>query len=287
MAMKPGGGEGKPSSFTHLLESDTQRRSWDEFDRWLRRELIVREPEWSAAVWEDFQQAADARFPAALKGALLRAKRIQRRQPVLLSRMLRDDTIGQICASVYVARQAGALNIAEPLAVSALVAAADDRTNHPGDIAVLRYVLSLGADPDIRWEGGQAALHTATLRGYQPVGHPRAVKALLDAGADPDIRTDSGCTPLLLLCDFDSIDDTVAEAIRALRARGARIDAADQDGHTPVAQLRTGAPKEHPESDESRKNRRELLGEFEQDDLNDLLPMGAPSVKIDINGERR
>jgi ankyrin repeat protein len=60
-------------------------------------------------------------------------------------------------------------------------------------VAVIRYLISAGADPNARAAGGVTPLHRAVRNRCAA-----AVQALLDAGADPDLPNDSGSTALAL-----------------------------------------------------------------------------------------
>ncbi len=54
---------------------------------------------------------------------------------------------------------------------------------HSGEI--VRLLVENGAPPDVRQEGGWAAL----------IGDKEMVKVLLEYGADPQVRSDNGKTP--------------------------------------------------------------------------------------------
>ena len=63
-------------------------------------------------------------------------------------------------------------------------------------------------------------------------GHPRAVEALkllLDAGADPNAKTADGSTLL-----HQSVTVRRVDAIRALVAKGAKLDGVNKDNMTPL-----------------------------------------------------
>lgn len=75
-------------------------------------------------------------------------------------------------------------------------------------------LLSLGADPNARGEGGRSALGELARYGADCVGSMETLKALLEAGADPLIRDESGRSP------FESMGpaDRGLELGRALEA---------------------------------------------------------------------
>lgn len=73
--------------------------------------------------------------------------------------------------------------------------------------------------------GGRTLLHHDANH-----GHGRRVRLLLDLGAEPDIEDAEGRTALHLLC----ARGTGAEAIRALAAAGADLNARDHAGRTPL-----------------------------------------------------
>lgn len=60
-------------------------------------------------------------------------------------------------------------------------------------LAIVRQLLTHGADPDAKQQGGWTALHAAAQRGLREV-----VTALLEAGASPSPVSDDGITPAML-----------------------------------------------------------------------------------------
>jgi ankyrin repeat protein len=91
-----------------------------------------------------------------------------------------------------------------------------------GDVAIAKELLKQGADPSLKGPEGRTALEVA-LRN----GRVQAAELLLKNGAedDPDAL-------LLSLTEAQNLDrDTLALLLR----RGARLDAEDADGRTPLA----------------------------------------------------
>ena len=85
-----------------------------------------------------------------------------------------------------------------------------------GDAPLVRHVLALGFEPDVRDERGLAPMHDAL--------DAEIVAALVDHGAHIEARDHRGRTPLMTVSRPD--------VVRALLARGARIDAVDDRGRT-------------------------------------------------------
>ena len=108
-----------------------------------------------------------------------------------------------------------------------------------GEIEILEALLNAGANPDVFNTSGFAALHVAAA-----TGHVASVEALLNAGAKPSIvnaaptehyaranfKRCAGYTPL----HFAAWRGTV-ESVDALIAAGGKVDAAGDDGTTPIA----------------------------------------------------
>jgi ankyrin repeat protein len=93
------------------------------------------------------------------------------------------------------------------------------------DPQTMVLLLKLGANPNAVWDGTsalQAARDVATL------------KLLLDAGANPNVSEKGGSAPgSTPLHHFAETDDL--EAVKALLAHGAQVDAADSYGNTALA----------------------------------------------------
>lgn len=91
----------------------------------------------------------------------------------------------------------------------------------PQDWAILRLLLSAGADPNVRDAEGDAAL--------MYVSHPTAIRLLLEAGADVTLRNRDGQSVLHAADHFGD-----AESVRLLLAAGADPKAEDNEGCTPL-----------------------------------------------------
>ena len=236
---------------------------------------------WGKPAFKEVVDGAQMRFGLVLKGAQLRAKKLPESR---LSQMLQLDLMTtESIASAHIAYVAGRFDPSAPtLAWAAMPILLGSR----GDLSLLRYLIAAGADPNARTEKG-AALSYVVQREREPAGHPPAAKLLLAAGADADWPNHAGETPLLSLCAFWKIEPEIADLIRELRARGASLHTKCDIGDTPLEILKRGMPEFGDEPPESVDLRRQLITEFEQDDLDDLLPPGRPSEKTDIDGRRR
>lgn len=91
----------------------------------------------------------------------------------------------------------------------------------PQDLAILRLLLSAGADPNVCDEEGDAAL--------MYVSHPTAIRLLLEAGADVTLRNRDGQSVLHYANRFAD-----PESVRLLLAAGADPHAEDNEGCTPL-----------------------------------------------------
>lgn len=91
----------------------------------------------------------------------------------------------------------------------------------PQDLAILRLLLSAGADPNVRDEEGDAAL--------MYVSHPTAIRLLLEAGANVTLRNRDGQSVLHYANRFAD-----PESVRLLLAAGADPHAEDNEGCTPL-----------------------------------------------------
>ncbi|RPA94474.1 ankyrin [Choiromyces venosus 120613-1] len=87
--------------------------------------------------------------------------------------------------------------------------------------ALLKRLVSAGANVLARDVHGQTALHLCAVR-----GNARGVKALLEGGADVNALDLDGLTPLHYACQYG------LEVVQALVEAGADIDAVDKAGKT-------------------------------------------------------
>lgn len=99
----------------------------------------------------------------------------------------------------------------------------------------VRVLLELGADANESFPGYGSPLHYACWQGDGNNGRPTEVVAetinvLIDAGADPNLLA-NGSRPLHEAAFGDWGSPT---AVRILLSRGAKVDATDDDGRTPL-----------------------------------------------------
>ena len=98
------------------------------------------------------------------------------------------------------------------------------------DAKQVSALLKAGADPNRHMSYGSAIGLAAAL------GPPETVVVLLDAGADPQTPGFGGLTPL-----HQAVLSGQAEITRILLKRGARVDALDNLGRTPLLILASGS----------------------------------------------
>ena len=267
-------------SFTDLLQSDSQTRAFEELGDHLSVEVAMRAGAWGEPAFKEVIDGAQMRFGSVLKGAQLRAKKLPESR---LSQMLQLDLMTtESIASAHIAYVAGRF---DPSAPTLAWAATPIMLGSRGDLSLLRYLIAAGADPNARANRG-AALSYLVAREREPAGHPPGARLLLEAGADPHTPDVDGETPLFQLCAFWKVEPAIADLIRDLRARGASIHTKSKTGDTPLAFLKRGLPEFGDEPPESLDLRRQLITEFERDDLDDLLPLGRPGEGADIDGRR-
>jgi hypothetical protein len=97
-----------------------------------------------------------------------------------------------------------------------------------GQVEMIRFLLSRGADATLADQNGFTALHCAVM---QPTNNGAreaiCVQALIEAGVQPNVRDGSGGTPLMDAAWFGCV-----EAARELLLRGADATLVDQKGRT-------------------------------------------------------
>jgi ankyrin repeat protein len=98
-----------------------------------------------------------------------------------------------------------------------------------GHAEVVRALLDKKANPDLANKLGMGPLHVAAA-------HPAVVESLLVAKADPNLASKSGRTPLMFARRAD-----VAEL---LVKAGARLEAADSEGETPLHHAASAASED-------------------------------------------
>jgi hypothetical protein len=101
------------------------------------------------------------------------------------------------------------------------------------DEGMIRLLLSLGADPNVRGEGGMSPLAFSILSELPT----RLIRELLDAGADPNDRDSSGGTPLIHAARTENVD-----VVQLLIERGARVNVTDKSKTTPLIAARNYPP---------------------------------------------
>jgi hypothetical protein len=113
-----------------------------------------------------------------------------------------------------------------------------------GDVAKLRSLLDVGADPNQRDGNGNRPLIEAVAAGQRD-----AVRVLIAAGADPNLTSSGGRTPLIegAIRGRMEIAELLISAGADLnisdRGAGTALEAAEREGHTELAALlrRSGA----------------------------------------------
>ena len=146
---------------------------------------------------------------AVAADSALATARLQRADECFLvechAQVYAGDTLLHAAAFMYdvdVARQlvaAGAdvharnRRCAEPLHAAVMGGPGPDKWNPPAQVAMIDYLIEIGADPNARAAGGVTPLHRAVRNRCAA-----AVQALLEAGADASLTNDSGSTALAL-----------------------------------------------------------------------------------------
>ena len=262
-------------SFSDLVRLPSEAVALAGLEAFLRDEINARAEAWDRAAWEAVALGAQARFGADLAPLVSRA----REPKVEALWMLKTDIFRRwSIASAHIAYLAGRLPLDAP---TLAWAAMPISLGYTDDLALMRYLIAVGADPEAR-EDGASPLSYLVSREAPPAAYPRGVKLLLAANVDPDPSDKFGQSPIWALCSFWSIEPGIAELIRELRARGASMTAI-RSGKSALDKLREGnTDHPRPEPEESKKSRHELLAECEQDDLS-FLPAGKPSARPDIN----
>lgn len=100
-----------------------------------------------------------------------------------------------------------------------------------GDLEIVRLLLELGADPNVR------ETVTPPLIAAAASGSRELVTTLLDAGAEVDVRDEDGSTPLMIAAACGHVD-----IIRELLHRGANPKLKDRFGNSALA---TAVDKKH------------------------------------------
>jgi len=79
------------------------------------------------------------------------------------------------------------------------------------NVDVLRYLISIGADPNVKDADGKTPLHVAAMN-TEFTDNVVVLCCLVEAGADPNVKDTDGKTPLLLsagrahICDVEELD---------------------------------------------------------------------------------
>lgn len=98
------------------------------------------------------------------------------------------------------------------------------------NLSLLKALHTHGAMLDAHFAfGGETALHSACTH------YPKLemIEYLLTHGADPNVRSDDGCTPLHQAACYSAHGEHFVEVVRLLHKHGARLDVADVYGRTP------------------------------------------------------
>ncbi|XP_072924172.1 DNA-binding protein RFXANK isoform X2 [Hemitrygon akajei] len=114
---------------------------------------------------------------------------------------------------------------------SSLLNAPDERGFTPlmwaaafGEIAVVRFLLEMGADPSILAKERESTLSLASIQGYTDI-----VLLLLEHGVDVNIYDWNGGTPLLY-----AVHGNHVRCVEALLARGADLTMEADSGYSPM-----------------------------------------------------
>lgn len=113
-----------------------------------------------------------------------------------------------------------------------------------GHWRLCRFLLDRGADPNLPLDDtGETPLHAATSKSGSP-RHNLVLQVLLDFGADPNIATKPGVETGAFMRDCRTKGETPLhraaafggeETIDLLLAAGAKVDARDANGDTPLS----------------------------------------------------
>jgi ankyrin repeat protein len=100
---------------------------------------------------------------------------------------------------------------------------------HLSDLAQVKVALDGGADANTRSRDGDTPLIEHVRMEFFGQGKMAIVRALLRAGADPNVRNNEGVAPLMLAASLGW-----TSAADVLLQRGARLEAHDKRGRTPL-----------------------------------------------------
>jgi hypothetical protein len=99
---------------------------------------------------------------------------------------------------------------AEPLHAAVIGMPGTSHWDPPRQVAVIAYLIEVGADPEATAAGGVTPLHRAVRNRCAA-----AVEALLAAGADPHRTNDHGSTPLMLAGQSTGRSGSATDAAKA------------------------------------------------------------------------
>ena len=272
-----------PPSFFDLCERDKQQRAFLNLNSLLDMDMEVGKhgSHWDHQAWEQAIATADEHYGSALKDVILSVRALEDGR---FAEMLKNDMGSLSLASAHIALRAGRLDPDLPTLAWVAMQIGFGKRND-GDLGLTRYLLSAGANPNVvHLVGGTeptTALYLMASRLSPPWAHPEGMRLLLDAGADPLVVCARGNTALHRLCGSEWFDEEIAEVIQRLRALRADMELPNDLGETPLSLLQGSSPGEPPESVALRG---QLLAGFDAMGLEDLLPAGAPSAKLDIDG---
>lgn len=116
-----------------------------------------------------------------------------------------------------------------------------------GEIALLRFLVWAGFDPDAQWgEGGNAALHLMSSLRWGPGAHPRAIQLLLRNEAEVDLPNSNGDTPLTFMSGSREWSNEQSEVFDCLLDAGADLSKESDDGTSPLSVLKVTQAR-HPD----------------------------------------
>jgi hypothetical protein len=101
------------------------------------------------------------------------------------------------------------------------------------EIAVIRFLLWAGFNPNVPDEGNNYPMHFMAFFKHGSGSHPRAIRLLLKAGANPNLRRSNGDSPLTYLCAATRLTDDMLLSAERMLEGGADWNQKSYDGVSP------------------------------------------------------